>query len=363
MPIDTQIAGAPDQIIALGTSLSSTLHHALTDQRYSLAGPRNAYRDIWQGPAGEQVADATSDLIDDADHLLDAFRTVGDAVTRFGERLHDIHASMRGYLAAARARGLTVNGSLIEDVAPLMPMAYSSDGPIPASVTAAYDAHRARVDAFNEIAASVDSTVSSYVDACQTLTDTIGDVVDGGWLADLVLAGAPGSLSFLGDDVLGPLSRRVGRSRAISDLLQGLNGDAMGDMMRHLFASVNGLSDRSVLAGLADLSNKSGGALDRYLVVAGILSGLEDGESLQQAVVSEGGGWLAGTAATAGTYAGAGALFGSSVGPLGTVAIGGAALVTGIGVGLFTSSTIDGWYEDAEFEQLIQDGLAEQQSR
>lgn len=33
------------------------------------------------------------------------------------------------------------------------------------------------------------------------------------------------------------------------------------------------------------------------------------------------------------------------------------------GVGLFTSNTIDNWYDEAEFEDLIRDGLKDQQHR
>lgn len=360
MPIDTYIAGEPRQLVALGTALSSTLHGALTDQRYSLSGPRNAYRDIWQGPAGEQVADAAADRIKEADHLLDAFEDVGRAVSDFGERLETIHETLSDCRASARAQGLDVDGYLILDVPPMVPMAYSSDGPVPPKVTAAIEAHRAKVDAFRGVADRVDDAISSYVDACEVLTDAIGEVVDQDWLAAVILRGAPGSLDFLGKDVLAPLGERLGHSRAVSDLLQGLDGDAMGDMVRHLFASVNGLDDRSIIAGLADLSDKSGGALDRYLLAAGILGGLADGESLEQTLASEGAGWVAGAAATGATYAGAGALFGSSVGPVGTVAIGGVALIIGTGVGLFTSSTVDEWYDDAEFEDLIREGLANQ---
>lgn len=314
MPIDTWVAGEPGEISGLAAALTSRVPAAIDVHEDALMGPRRAYKDLWQGRAGEQVADAASDLIDDA------------------------------------------------------------DGPVPETVTRALDEQERKVEAFVRIALDANEAISRYVHACQDLTDAVGDVVDENWLADLVLAATPGALESLGENVLNPLSERLHRSRALSSFLQGLDGDEMGDLMRHLFASVNGLDDGAIVPRLAELSEKSGGVLDRYLLVAGVLSGLQEGESLEQAIVREGGGLAAGalvtTFVTRGgpmaasaimNYVGAGAAGGSLAGPAGTVFFGLAGLALGTGAAFFVSDQIDGWYDDREFEDLVRKGLEEQE--
>lgn len=369
MPIDTWVAGEPQQVAALASALRSSVAGALADHQDVLRRPRNAYRDVWQGPAGVALADRASNAIDDVDRLRSAFRSTGAAVERFGEELRIVQDSLESCRMDAVTQGLTVDGYLIEDVPPLIPMAYSPDGPVPHSVKMAEHDHRLRVEAFHSIADRADDAISRYVDACQDLTDTIGAMVDESWLADLVVRATLGALTYVGDDVLTPLAGRLDRSRALSSLLQGLDGNATGNLVRHLFGSVNGLSDGAVVSRLADLSTKSGGALDKYLLAAGVLAGLGQGESLEQAIVSEVGGLAAGVTVTTmstkalalawGSWA---AATGSTVGPWGTVIIGGLGLAAGTGVGMFASNEIDDWYDDQEFEELIRKGLAEQEA-
>jgi hypothetical protein len=147
------------------------------------------------------------------------------------------------------------------------------------------------------------------------------------------------------------------RAAVHAGFLASISPEQSRILYANLFMQMEHLDDASLLSKLAHASDYGGKAVDGLMIGLSAIERHEMGQSTNQILLAEGGGWVAGALATGGTWAAGGAIFGAPATPVGSVVLGGVALVVGTGVGIFTSNQIDDWYEDAEFEEMLQNGM------
>lgn len=368
MTLDTTLQGSPGSLRQVADWLRSDFGHAADAMATDVYRQRSQLASGWQGEAGEAFASRATTLASTADRMalsagesatnLDALAT---ALQRSQDGLEDVRAD-------ARAAGLRVDGNLIHE-----PTAPASPGPTPPpdatpgevrahqSAVADVEAYQRLVEAWNTAVRATDAYFADWSaaldDAARTWGEHDADLV--GMTTDFVTAGISTTLITKLAPVL------AGQAEAETALAQSLRSHA-GAMVRdghfvggstsnyyELLAGSDAAEARAAqYAAMAD-DVKLPSAISRGLGALGVLatgyaiySDLEDGESTEQAVVSNG----VGMAAAIGATAGSGALVGAAVGsviPVAGTAVGAVVgTVVGTGVGIITSGAIDSMWEN-----------------
>ncbi len=332
MPIDTFIAGNPTDIRRVEDWIRTTLGTTITSVADAAARARRIADDAWEGDASKTYLDRSSEHV----HAIDDFheRT---------SRTADVFAGLAGELSRAlfdmadiRARAATAGLSVFTDMISEPPPAYD-------------EATTQRAAAYEEARGAAEAVHARWSVAVATATNT--------W------TGHPWSASFLVSTALDYVDKTLqGR---IADLLtvQHLRTEAIREMerfltlspdtpydeLRRLFGCAREPLDDLVattgrLDDMASMSRTAGRAAGAIGLVAGVgLDYFAGGESLEQAVVSNG----VGLAASIATGAAVGSAVGSIVPGAGTAF--GAVVGAGVGTaaGIFTSGAVDNLYESS----------------
>jgi uncharacterized protein YukE len=362
MPIDVYIAGEASQIAALADHLSGTFKRALDDQESTIISARRSVEDVWHGEAAETALGRVDDLRSASAGLRDSADGMGRAIETFGSRLKAVQGLMDDAREVATKGGLVVSERLIEDP-PAEPE--GQDGEIDLlsdQFTEEYLDWQRKVNAYNEAQGIAENAIEDYASACKDLIEDLGVRLGDlqGLATDFLEEIVPGGIEMLGDDVLPHLRRRAEAAAKLAGFFASLSPEQSYLLYQNLFSQLESMDDATLIRRLSGAAEHGGVALDALMVSLNAIDRHEQGQSTSQILLSEGGGWVTGALATAGTYAGIGAVFGSPATPVGSVVVGGVALVVGGVVGIITSNQVDNWYEDAEFEDIIRNGLEEQ---
>ena len=360
MPIPTYVAGSPSALNTLAQALEGDVASALEEQADGLVVVRKGLGDAWQGDAGDRAVATVGGMVDAAEDLRSVAQPMGAAIATYASKL----AAVQGLMGEARdiavKGGLTVTERLIEGPPTAADDSWHQAIFIPSSPAeeASFLAWRDRYEAYQRAEGMSNLAVSDLSDACQQLIEDLGDQQSvlaevGEAVTELV----PGAIGLPGERVLPQLEARMRRAAVRAGFLASISPEQSKLLYANLFLQMESLDDASLLTRLSHASDYGGKAVDGFMIGFSAIERHEMGQSTNQILLAEGGGWVAGALATGGTWAAGGAIFGAPATPVGSVVLGGVALVIGTGVGIFTSNQVDDWYEDREFEEMLRQGL------
>ena len=370
---DTALAGSPASITGAATYLRGTFGTAATAFADSIFAGRSTVLGAWQGETGDAFAARLRTVGERTDSLSAAATSIAGPVQTLADHL----AAAQELLAQARdtatTGGLTVDGTIVHGPEgappPVGDLAADADAPermAHQQAVAAIEAHDAKVKAWNEVVATGTQAFGDWNTALDDFAATwraaSGDIAS---LASSLLSGAAGAtdLANQGYKLLAQRNLNQGwRDSAARSLEAAVGEDGQVTVGRGRFYEVvDQIAKNDAAIGAADdglgaltVTSKLGRGLLVLGVAAtgyGIYDDMQHGESAQQAVVSNVGGFAAGAGAGFVASLGAGALVGavagSAVPVVGTVVgavVGG---VVGGAVGSMTSGAIDHLYEDS----------------
>lgn len=366
---ETHIEGDPEAITALATYLRSTLTPAVSALAQDFATARRNSSDAWGGEAASAFRERLVTAEDATQDFDEEIPTAAAALEELAEALEDAQRDMASALAHATSSGLTVTGTQIHRPVP----------PQLGATTSADHSERLAAAHANRVAAW-DWCVDTAAGAFTLWADALRDFEDQG-------ARISGSMASLFTSLLtdGTKTAALAVKAYNLTLLRNFHLENADNLRAHIAALTPDGVVRTTPQHIYDLEARAnasqatakaiddkfkaglrvGSRLSRGLhvvggaaTVYGIYDDIQQGESVEQAVVSNVGGMAAGMITGAGT----GALIGTFVvPPVGTVV--GAALgtVVGAGVGMFTSGVIDHMWENAsaDFFSTIDAGWSE----
>lgn len=333
MPIDTFIAGNPTDIRRVEDWIRTTLGTTIGNVADAAARARRIADDAWEGDASETYLGRSSEHV----HAIDDFHArtskTADVFADLSDELSRALSDMADIRARALAAGLPVVCNTIGN-------------PPPGDDEAAFR----RTSAYQEASDAAEAVHARWSVAVATATNT--------W------TGHPWSASFLVSTALDYVDKNLqGRIADLLTMQQHLQTEAIREMerflslspdtpydeLRRLFGSAREPLDDLVattgrLDDMASMSRTAGRAAGTIGLVAGVgLDYFAGGESLEQAVVSNG----LGLGASIAAGSAAGAMVGSIVPGAGTAfgAVVGAA--AGTVTGIFTSGAVDNLYESS----------------
>lgn len=333
MPIDTFIAGNPTDIRRVEDWIRTTLGTTIGNVADAAARARRIADDAWEGDASETYLGRSSEHV----HAIDDFHArtskTADVFADLSDELSRALSDMADIRARALAAGLPVVCNTISN-------------PPPGDDEAAFR----RTSAYQEASDAAEAVHARWSVAVATATNT--------W------TGHPWSASFLVSTALDYVDKNLqGRIADLLTMQQHLQTEAIREMerflslspdtpydeLRRLFGSAREPLDDLVattgrLDDMASMSRTAGRAAGTIGLVAGVgLDYFAGGESLEQAVVSNG----LGLGASIAAGSAAGAMVGSIVPGAGTAfgAVVGAA--AGTVTGIFTSGAVDNLYESS----------------
>lgn len=367
MPIATYVAGSPTALETLAHALEGDVAAAFGDQADGVVAARRDLGDSWEGDAGTRAVATVGGLAGAADDLRAVATSMGAAVSAYASRLKDVQGLMDEARAIASEAGLPMTDRLIEGPpeaaeASWHQMVFTPSSP---AEEAAFLEWRPRYQAYLTAQELAEEAVDRLADACQQLVEDLGDrQSDLAGVGEVIQDLVPGAIELPGERVLPLLEARMRRAAVHASFLASLSPEQSRLLYANLFMQMENLDDASLVSRLAQASDYGGKAVDAFMIGLSAIERHEMGQSTNQILLAEGGGWAAGAVATGLTWAGGGLVLGSPATPVGSLLLGGAALVVGAGVGVFTSNQIDDWYEDREFEEMLEAGMAaDQQSR
>lgn len=380
MPLETRLEGEPAGLRSLADWLRNDLGGAADEAATDTFRQRSLLASGWDGEGGDAFHQRATALARSADELstqaggtATLLHTLAAALERAKEGLADVRD------AAARA-GLRVTGTLVhEPVAPARPPTVVDPTPAEAARIDAYNADVAAYDVLvtawdkavqdtedhlDDWDAALETAVTTWRDHDDKLVGLTGDLMVGGISAALLLKLAP----VLAGEAAESLALSQGlRAHADAMMRDGLfvGGDRghYYDLLERSDAAKARAAQYAAMADEPKLPKgltRGLGALGILTTAYGVHSDLQDGESTEQAVVSNVGGTLAGMGAGAAVGAGVG-----SVVPVAGTAVGAAVgAVVGAGVSIVASGAIDSMYEDGvenlgDVGEAIEDGAEE----
>ena len=360
MPIPTYVAGSPSALESLAHALEGEVAAACEEQADGIVEARKSLSDAWQGDAGAQAISTVGGLVSAAEDLKGVAQPMGAAISTYANRLEAVQGLMAEARGVATRGGLTVTDRLIEGPPPAADESWCLPVFTPSSPAeeTTFLAWRERNDAYVLAEGLADQAVGDLSDACQQLIEDLGEQQSA--LADVgeaVLDLVPGAVELPGERVLPQLEERMRRAAVRAGFLASISPEQSSLLYANLFKQMESLDDATLLTRLAHASDYGGKALDGFMIGFSAIERHEMGQSTNQILLAEGGGWVAGALATGFTWGAGGAIFGAPATPVGSAVLGGIALVVGTGVGIFTSHQVDDWYEDREFEEMLQNGM------
>ncbi|UTT47491.1 hypothetical protein [Rhodococcus gordoniae] len=347
MPIDTFIAGNPTDIRRVEDWIRTTLGTTIGNVADAAARARRIADDAWEGDASETYLDRSSEHVHAVDDFHERTSRTADVFAGLAGELSRALSDMAGIRARAAAAGLPVVGNTIGD-------------PPPGDDEVAFR----RASAYQEANDAAEAVHARWSVAIAGAVNT--------W------TGHPWSASFLGSTALDYVDKNLQgkiagllavqqqlRTEAIREMERflSLSPDTPYDELRRTFGSARKPLDDLVtttgrLDDMASMSRTAGRAAGTIGLVAGVgLDYFAGGESLEQAVVSNG----LGLGASIATGAAVGSAIGSILPGAGTAL--GAVLGAGAGTvaGIFTSGAVDNLYESSakSFGGAFTAGLSE----
>lgn len=355
MPILTYLAGSPSALSELAGQLEGAFAAAADDLVSSLISRRRSAEDHWEGGAGDAAVNRLSDLVDGTEQLRTAAQGIGAAVETYSAGLRSAQSAMEDARDIARSGGLTVTDRLIEGPPPAPDSSWETTGLV--QLTPAQEPHfeawNEKMVAWNSAVDKADGAIEDFGEVCQRLVEDLGE--QSGTLAaigDKLSEIVPGGLDTLGR-VLDGAAGRMDAAATRAGFFASISPEQSKILYQNLFLQMDTLDDANLLRSLSGAAKTGGVAVDTLSVGLSAIERDQMGQSTNQILLAEGGGWVAGAVATGGTWMLLGGGAGSSVGPVGTVVVGGVALTAGLVVGGLTRDAVDDWYDDREFEELI----------
>lgn len=366
--MDTRLDGSPAAIHAVASWLSGTVVPAVDGYVDDAVDARSTALAQWGGTAADEFGATALSLTESTAEVTGIAGTVAAAVTTLGDSLRLTLDDLAHARETAQAGGLSVSGTTITPPAEIDAWLRGRTGPATSEtqLTALVVEWEALVEVWNSCVDIVDAALERWQRAVEqmqrvweeqsaALTSTAGDT--------LALVGELGAVAVVAWNRSMQSATALSQADELARHLAALNdrGRILTDashyydlMDRHAAA----LREADELAPSRTVSPRgvriAGGALAVATTGYSIYADIQDGESVAQAVTSNGVGLGASLAAGAAT----GALIGTAI-PVpivGTVA--GAVVGTVVGgvVGIVSSGVIDGLFEGDGVGGAIENG-------
>lgn len=359
MSIETKVEGKPDQIAGLADWLTSSLEPAVSTSGDKFSSARTSLGSEWQGETAEAIVNWLGDAVGASDSLSTRITNIATALTTYASILSSVKTEAECIRSDAAAGGLMVSGTVVQE----------PKGSSDAKKTALYSSLSGRMSTANSklvtgqqdlrtalTARDVDRVRNNYqifnvvADAVRSATPALWTIymrriltAEGGRLISMGKELEEMIISGLPKGVLNPANARA----ANKSLNEATRLELKGKGMKAQGAAYKGGAPGTRLGN----SVKAGGVV---LAVVGTGIGYwadrQQGESVEQAAVSNTAATVVGGAAGIGATTLTGAAIGSVFPGPGT-AIGGVigftvGVVTSIGVSTMTDAFVDSLYED-----------------
>lgn len=380
--IETHLDGSPSQIYAAADWLRTGVATAATTYASTVTAQRTTVGSDWAGDAAEQFLGAAATLTTGGDTVSSTATTLASALGVLGDELTGTLDDLAAARTHASSGGLTVAGTLVhhpgaaptrvtdhgQDATPAQANAY--DHYLTASAT-----HAAAIITWDEVVELVNGAIERWDRALTSIESTwsanSGNLV--GVSTDVFTTfGTVLAVSTVAFNASAVRNTHLAHAATIANHLDAFvdsNGrvltqsshfyDLMDARATHLAAAAD--IDR-VPARTPTALGRAFGALGVIATGYSIYDDINNGESVEQAVVSNGVGFAASLAAGAGT----GAIIGSfiPVPVVGTIVGAVAGTIVGGVVGIVTSGMIDSMWENGvdgieDVGQAIADGWGE----
>ena len=342
--IETDVPGDPAALRALVDDLRAVLAAGTTDLSDRTAAERSALAGSWQGAAAEAFGGRAATLVAAGDGVAEQARAAAAEVEALGETLALTQHGMAEVRASAAAGGLHVEGTVIM----WPPDAWRLDLLATARLQEAWNAALAGERAHRRTwYVALDRAAGFAERQSSMLLGLTGNLVVTAAKQALLLVtarGLMGRAEFFASEVrrldgqLDHVARDFERFRRPGDRL--LLGELAEERIEKRYAA-EALRDAGGHPELPRELRGGFGVLSGALAGYGVYSDLQEGESTQQAVVSQGAGFLAGAGLAALAGAGAGSVVPGPGTVIGAVAMGGAAFVGGAAGSLLGDKSVD----------------------
>ena len=349
--IDTDVPGDPAAFRALADYLRTVLAARTTDLSDRTAAERASLAGSWQGAAADAFGGRAATLVAAGDGVAVQARAAAAEVEALGETLVLTQHGMADVRASAAAGGLHVEGTVIT----WPPDAWRLDLLATARLQEAWNdalagerAHRrAWYTALDRAAAFASSQSSTLLGLTADLVVTAAERA----LLLVTARGLTGRAEFFASQVrrldgqIDDVARSIERFGRPGDRL--LLDQLAEERIENRYAA-EALRDAGRHPELPHDLRGGFGLLSGALAGYGVYSDIRDGESTQQAVTSQGVGFVAGAAGAAGLGAAVGSLVPGPGTLVGAVAVGGAAFVGGAVGSLLGDKGVDYVYEHGD---------------
>lgn len=351
MAIETKVEGKPEQITSLADWLTSSLEPAVSASGDKFSSARTSLGSEWQGETAEAIVSWLADAVGASDSLSTRITDIATALTTYASILSSVRTEAECVRSDATAGGLVVSGTVVQEPKD------TSD----TKKTALYSSLSMRMSTAHS------TLTTGQQDLRTSLASKDVDRVRNGYLifstvAEFARTGAPalwtvytrnffaaeavrlinmagdiraGVLSNLPEGVLNPANARAANRTLNYSRALEMKGNGMLSKSHTYTAFGKGTKAARVVKG-------AGAVLSVVGFAAGYWADKQEGESNEQAAVSNLAAVAAGTAA--------GAAIGSAVPGPGTAVgavVGFAATVTTAFVAsMFTDAAVDSLYED-----------------
>lgn len=370
MPLETRLEGNPAAIRACAAYLRSELCSRADDLAGVTIRQRSVLASAWEGSSGDAFGVRARALAGAADDFVAQGTATAAALEGVAVALKQAQGGLDSVRTTAAAAGLDVHGTQV-----LEPTAPPAAGPpLPVDATpvevSAHENAVERAETYDRLVDAWDTAVTEAAtrrdewrialeDAAATwrahdtdLAGLAGELIVGGYDAGLVLQ--------LSRTLSGEAAQQLTRARQLAAHAEAMlrDGRLVGGDVSHYYdllkASDTAQARAAQYAALADEGGLPHGVRGGISGAGGVLAvlttgwsihqDLENGESTEQAVVSNVGATVAGVVAGTAAGAGVGAAVGSVVPVAGTAAGAVVGAVVGTGVGVVTSGAIDSMY-------------------
>ena len=370
--IETHVPGDPEAFHALASYLRESIGSRLEGLGNEVADQRSELADSWHGEAGAAFGQRAGTLVTACDQVYPQVLAGAHEIDSLGDTLRTVQQSLAGVRASASAAGCPVSGTLIlRPVHPLKP------GEIVSNIFDLTPEEHAQDAAFATAAETADEVWAQWYDRVNDaggfIATRAADIV--GFLSDLITAAATNGLRAISSSILTKqsdwLTERIAQNERhmahysaylekTGDRSIVFNHDLLGRENIDLRYAAEAAEAAAKDPHLPFAVRGSLGTLGALATGVGIYADVHDGESIGQAVTSQGAGLVLGT----GSAVGAGMLAGSFIAPgLGTVGgavvVGGAELIAGTAGAVLGDDIVDALWPDGDGDN--QPSVAQQQ--
>lgn len=115
MSIETKVEGNPDQITSLASWLTSSLEPAVSTSGDKLSSAKKDLGSEWQGQTAEAIVSWLADAVSASDSLSTRITDIATAFTTYASILSSVRAEAECVRSDATAGGLVVSGTVVEE--------------------------------------------------------------------------------------------------------------------------------------------------------------------------------------------------------------------------------------------------------